>query len=71
MASRARSRRPDSFSRSIESSRVRASTGGEHRGLAVLDDVLGAADGSGGISGQDLAHDQVVEQGPEGERDVA
>ena len=38
----------------------------EHGGLALLDDVLGASDGSGGVRGQDLAHDQVVEQGADG-----
>ena len=40
--------------------------GGKHRCLALLDDVLGASDGSGRVGGQDLAHDQVVEQGPDG-----
>ena len=40
--------------------------GGKHGGLALLDHVFGTSDGSGRIGWQDLAHDQVVEQGPEG-----
>ena len=40
--------------------------GGKHGCLALLDDVLGTADGSCGVGRQDLAHDQVVEQGLDG-----
>ena len=40
--------------------------GGKHRCFALLDDMLGSTHGSGRIGRQDLAHDQVVEQGPDG-----
>ena len=36
--------------------------GGEHRGLAGLDDVLGFPDRARGVEGQDLADDEPVEE---------
>jgi hypothetical protein len=36
--------------------------GGEHRGLAALDDVLGSAHRGGGIAGEDGAGDEPIEQ---------
>ena len=36
--------------------------GGEQRGLAGLDDVLGAAHRTRGVEGQDLADDEPVEE---------
>ena len=39
--------------------------GGEDRGLAGLDDVLGAPDRARGVEGEDLADDEPVEEHPE------
>ena len=39
--------------------------GGEDRGLAGLDDVLGAPDRARGVEGEDLADDKPVEEHPE------
>ena len=66
MARRARSLSPAGLREVDRVEQGAGLAGGKHRCLAVLDHVFGSADRCGGIGGQDLAHDQVVEQGPEG-----
>ena len=50
---------------SMPSRRARVSFAGEDRGLAGLDDVLGAPDRARGVEGQDLADDEPVEEHPQ------
>ena len=58
----ARSRRPDEC-RDIDAvEQLAGLLGGQHRGLAALDDMLGPAHGVRRVDGEDLADDQPVEQ---------